>query len=78
MTIINLDYGKQTLKIDIPDNNLQELCSIKDKPGVCDLKAEILRAINNPIGGPRIDQMARPGAKAVLLVDDYLRKHLLL
>ena len=74
MANINLDYGKQTLKIDVPDSNLQELCSIKDKPGVSDVEAEILRAISNPIGGSRIDQMAKPGAKAVLLVDDYLRK----
>jgi nickel-dependent lactate racemase len=42
-------------------------------PGVADPIAEIRRALDNPIGSPRIEEIARPGMDVVLLFDDVQR-----
>ncbi len=50
--------------------------SDQDKPtisGVPDPVAEIDRALDNPIGSPRLEQLARPGMQVALLFDDLQR-----
>jgi len=42
-------------------------------PGVADPVAEIKRALDNPIGSPRLEEMAKPGMDVVLLFDDLQR-----
>jgi nickel-dependent lactate racemase len=42
-------------------------------PGVADPVQEIRRALDNPIGSPRIEETARPGMEVVLLFDDLQR-----
>jgi lactate racemase len=42
-------------------------------PVVSDARAEIERALDNPIGSPRIEDIARPGMDVVLLFDDQQR-----
>jgi nickel-dependent lactate racemase len=42
-------------------------------PGVADPREEIRRALNNPIGSPEIEEIARPGMEVVLLFDDLQR-----
>ena len=53
-----------------------DLISGQDKPqvpGAPDPPAEVRRALDNPIGSPRIEQLARPGMEVVLLFDDLQR-----
>lgn len=50
--------------------------SEKDKapaPVVSDVKAEINRALDNPIGSPPLEKIAKPGVEVVLLFDDLQR-----
>jgi lactate racemase len=42
-------------------------------PGVSDPVAEIRRAMDNPIGSPRLEEMAKPGMEVALLFDDLQR-----
>ena len=42
-------------------------------PGVADPVAEIRRAMDNPIGSPRLEELARPGMEVALLFDDLQR-----
>ncbi len=42
-------------------------------PVVSDVKAEIDRALDNPIGSPPIEKIAKPGVEVVLLFDDLQR-----
>lgn len=52
------------------------LISSEDKPpvpGVNDPIQEIRRALNHPIGSPKIEELARPGMEIVLLFDDLQR-----
>jgi nickel-dependent lactate racemase len=53
-----------------------DLISSEDKPlisGVNDPIQEIKRALDHPIGSPRIEELARPGMEVVLLFDDLER-----
>jgi lactate racemase len=43
------------------------------KPDIPEANAEIDRALNNPIGAPLIEEIARPGMDVVLLFDDHHR-----
>ncbi len=52
------------------------LISSEDKPpfpGVTDPVQEIRRALDHPIGSPKIEDLARPGMEVVLLFDDLQR-----
>ncbi len=42
-------------------------------PGVADPEAEIRRALDEPTGSPRLEELARPGMEAALLFDDLQR-----
>jgi nickel-dependent lactate racemase len=42
-------------------------------PGVKDSLAEVRRALDNPIGSPRLEELVRPGMDLVLLFDDLQR-----
>jgi nickel-dependent lactate racemase len=42
-------------------------------PGVADPLAEIKRALDNPIGGPRLEELAKPGMDVALIFDDLQR-----
>lgn len=42
-------------------------------PGVKDPVGEINRALDNPIGSPRVEEMVRPGMDVVLIFDDLQR-----
>ena len=52
------------------------LISAEDKPlvtGVADPLQEIRRALDHPIGSPKIEELARPGMEVALLFDDLQR-----
>jgi nickel-dependent lactate racemase len=63
-------------KIDFPIPRGWNLISSEDKPpvpGVADPMQEIRRALDHPIGSPKIEDLARPGMDVVLLFDDLQR-----
>ena len=42
-------------------------------PGVKDFMAEVNRALDNPIGSPKLEELAKPGMEVALLFDDLQR-----
>jgi nickel-dependent lactate racemase len=63
-------------KIDFPIPKGWNLISSEDKPfvpGLPDPIREIKRALDQPIGSPKIEELARPGMDVVLLFDDLQR-----
>ena len=53
-----------------------KVLSAEDKPfipGVKDFLAEVKRALDNPIGSPRLEEIAKPGMEVALLFDDLQR-----
>lgn len=69
-------FGKEIVKFEIPEKwYLSAIAQPNDAPVVEDEEAEIRRAINNPIGGERIPDFARPGKTAAIITDDKNRPH---
>jgi len=69
-----VNYEREKLSFSLPKG--WNLISAVDKPpvpGVADPIAEIRRALDHPIGSPKIEELARPGMEVVLLFDDLQR-----
>ncbi len=71
---IDIPYGESSKSFDLPDSRLSWIISPKEVAGVPDEEAEILHAIRNPIGAPRLAELvAQKGRETVILADDQTR-----
>ncbi|RJR30139.1 MAG: nickel-dependent lactate racemase [Desulfobacteraceae bacterium] len=71
---LHVNYEGRRIEFTIPEG--WRLISGEDRPpvpGVKDPLAEVRRALDNPIGSPRIEELVRPGMDVVLLFDDLQR-----
>ncbi len=69
-----VNYGNKKIDFSLPKG--WNLISGEDKPpipGVTDPVQEIKRALDHPIGSPKIEELARSGMDVVLLFDDLQR-----
>jgi len=73
MVDVWLPYGKTEVCARIPIENFLGTIEPKDQPGTPDPTAEVKRALNQPIGSPKLTQIAKPGAKVAIVVDDVTR-----
>ena len=73
MVDVWLPYGKSDVCIRIPARNLLGSIEPKQVPSVADVKAEIERALNEPIGSKRLSEIAQPEHKIAIVVDDFTR-----
>ena len=70
---ISLPYGKETIEVLAPEAQLIGVYSPKDIPPVADIKAEVRRALANPIGSPSLQDLVRGKKKVVFVADDNTR-----
>jgi len=68
-----IPYGKTEVCARIPTRNFLGSIEPKEKEGVADPKAEIERALSQPIGTARLREMAKAGDKVAIVVDDATR-----
>jgi nickel-dependent lactate racemase len=68
-----IPYGKTEVCARIPTRNFLGYIEPKEKPGVADSKAEIERALSQPIGTQRLSEIAKAGNKVAIVVDDATR-----
>ena len=69
-----INYEGEKISFALPAS--WDVISQTDKPpvpGVNDPQEEIRRALDHPIGAPKIEDLARPGMEVVLLFDDLQR-----
>jgi nickel-dependent lactate racemase len=66
-------YGKTEICARIPTRNYLGNIEPKEKEGAKDPKAEVLRALNEPIGTRRLDELVKPGNKIAIVVNDHTR-----
>jgi nickel-dependent lactate racemase len=69
-----VNYGQEKVNFTLPKG--WNLISSEDKPpiaGVPDPLQEIKRALDHPIGSPKIEDLVHPGMEVVLLFDDLQR-----
>jgi len=73
MVDVWLPYGKTEVCARIPAQNFLGEIEPKEKPGVTDPRAEIERALKEPIGIKQLSEMAKSGDKVAVVVDDATR-----
>ncbi|MEM0487610.1 MAG: nickel-dependent lactate racemase [Candidatus Bathyarchaeia archaeon] len=73
MVDVWLPFGKTEVCLTIPARNFLGLIEPKEKVGVQDPIVEVKRALNEPIGAKKIHEIADPGSKVAIVVDDATR-----
>lgn len=71
--IIALPYGKETVEVSVPENQLVGVYSPKDIAPVADIKTEVRRALARPIGSPSLQEQVRGKKSVVFVADDNTR-----
>ena len=74
MVDVWLPYGKTDVCVRVPARNLLAQSNLKNKRGAADAKAEVERALKEPIGSKRLSEIAKPESKVAIVVDDATRK----
>ena len=74
MVDVWLPYGKTDVCVPIPARNLLGTIRPKDRQGAVDPKAEVERALKEPIGTKQLREVAKPESKVAIVVDDATRK----
>ncbi len=70
---ITMPYGRENIEVSLPKKNLIGIYSPKDVAAVADVKEEIIRALNNPIGSKSLAEQVKGKEKVVILADDNTR-----
>lgn len=73
MVDVWLPYDKTEVCARIPTRNFLGTIEPKEKPGVSDANAEVLRALNAPIGAKPLNEIVKAGNKIAIVVDDVTR-----
>jgi nickel-dependent lactate racemase len=68
-----IPYGKKEIEVRIPRKNYLATLMPKYRPGAKDEAGAIRRALENPIGTPRLREIARGKKSAVIVVNDITR-----
>ena len=70
---LSLNYGHDSMALDIPDENYMGTLSPKDIKEIEDPVNEVKRAWANPIGSKKLKELVLPKGKIVILVSDVSR-----
>ena len=73
MRRVELRYGDGTQILSVPEERLLGIYEPRYLPGLPDLKAAVLSALENPTGGKGLAELASPGKTVAILVDDITR-----
>jgi nickel-dependent lactate racemase len=68
-----LPYGKSQVCVRIPTSSFLGSIEPKEKPGVQDPRAEVERALRQPLGSKRIDEIVQANSRVAIVVDDATR-----
>jgi nickel-dependent lactate racemase len=73
MVDVWLPYGRTDVCVRIPARNFLGSVNPKDLPAAGDARAEIERALANPIGSKRLGEIVKPECKVAIVDDDATR-----
>lgn len=74
MVDVWLPYGKTDVCVRVPARNLLGTIEPTERQGALDAKAEVERALKEPIGSKRLCEIVKPESKVAIVVDDATRK----
>ncbi len=70
---IELGMGETLQKAEIPEKNIQDILMPNQVTRGLTGEAQVRRALQSPIGSPRLGQIVKPGEKIVLITSDMTR-----
>lgn len=71
---LQLPWGNEFISVDLPETwHVQGILEPSSLPPCTDPQAELLRALANPIGAPRMGVLAKQGMKVTIVIDDGSR-----
>ncbi|WP_321991128.1 nickel-dependent lactate racemase [Marispirochaeta aestuarii] len=70
---VSLPYGDTAVGVNIPEENIIGVYSPEEVSPVSDIRREVRRALANPIGSGRLDELARGKKRVVIVADDNTR-----
>ncbi|MCK4314060.1 DUF2088 domain-containing protein, partial [Candidatus Bathyarchaeota archaeon] len=73
MVDVWLPYGKTDACVRIPTRNFLGSIKPMEKPVAPDAKAEVQRALRDPIGSKTLSNIVQPEHKVAIVVDDITR-----
>ncbi len=68
-----LGFGHTTQTVEVPDGNLMAVLTPNDVPRGLTGESEVRRALENPIGTPRLREIVRPGERIAIVTSDVTR-----
>jgi len=71
--ILEFGYGKTIQTVDVPDRNLLAVLHANPVPPGITGEAEVRRALEEPIGTPRLRDLVKPGRKIAIVTSDISR-----
>jgi len=71
--MLKFPYGKDFLELDVPEANLASVVESRLGKAAEDAEGEIVRALNNPIGSRRIEDLVKKEDRVALIVSDITR-----
>lgn len=69
---LRIPYGFTAFTLEVKPENLIGVVRPRSPPSV-NVKAEIGRALDSPLGSERLEMLARKAGRAIIVVDDYTR-----
>jgi nickel-dependent lactate racemase len=73
MTTLQISYGHRLVDVRLPAKNLQAVMLPKRQAAPGDEQTLLAEALAQPIGTPRLGELARPGQKVVIVTSDLTR-----
>jgi len=73
MVDVWLPYGRTEVCVRVPARNFLGSIKPREKSGIPDAKAEIKRALSEPIGSETLSEIVKPEHKVAVVVDDATR-----
>ena len=73
MTVVNIPYANEILRLRVPDRNFLMLALPKEIPGSSSPELEVKRAVLNPINAEPLRNVARGKKTVAIVVDDATR-----
>lgn len=70
---LSFGFGTSTQEVEVPEQNLMGVLHANEVPTGLVGEAEVRRALENPIGTPRLREIVKPGEKIAIVTSDITR-----
>ncbi|MDH5771006.1 MAG: lactate racemase domain-containing protein, partial [Candidatus Bathyarchaeota archaeon] len=70
---VALPYGKSTLKVDVPDENVMKVGFTLELKAVKNVRAKIIESLRKPVGTQPLSSLVGRGKRIAVIAADYTR-----